>query len=102
MSDVIDKMPVRCMRIHAPRLDPVVVVWINEELGKGRVIVQCYDQAWTAYWGAMGNCTLEQFFLACDVDYLTGRFGPKRKDESYLERIVTAIREALKSQQVPE
>lgn len=98
----IDNIPARCMLVDAPALDPIVSVWLNDGGGKGRVILQCYGDAWTAYWGAMGLRTLEEFFIYCDVEYLTARFRPKKKDDAYLKRIVTAVRESMKQVLIDE
>lgn len=55
-------------------LDPVTVYVTNYEAGQGKIVIQCYDKAWTAYWGAMGCQTLQEFFVRCNNDYILNRF----------------------------
>jgi hypothetical protein len=90
----------------AKALDPIRVVLADYELGRGRMIIQCCDRAWCAYWGAMGQCTIGQFILTCDADYLVdnllgGRLLiPRRQmlEQTYLMRIVEAVQAALREQ----
>lgn len=72
-----------------PGLDPVRVVMIDHELGKGTLIVQCCDQAWTAYFGAMGKRTLLQFVASVGRDYLGSAF--RVGNETYRERVANAV-----------
>ena len=54
----------------AKSLDPVTV--IVDDLGpeQGKIIIECYGKAWSAYWGAMGAGGLAEFFCGCDNDYI--------------------------------
>lgn len=70
-------------------LDPIRVVAIDHEPGKGTLIVQCYNQAWTCYFGAMSGRTLMQFIARVDRDYLGGAFGCGNKH--YLANIAEAV-----------
>ena len=82
-------------------LDPIYVYWLNYELGKGHVTITCYGSAWTAYFNAMGQRTIQQFFKEVDVSYIVGRLMDAmyqkhtKAHEKYLERIVRAIKEHL-------
>lgn len=82
-------------------LDPIRVIFLDQEVGAGRVIIQCYDKAWAVYWGSMGNYTIKEFFLVVGIDYIINKIDPHAYDErlDYLIRIVTAIREALRKEQ---
>ncbi len=66
-------------------LDPVTV--FLEDLGQrtyeyddkpshisrqGKVIIECYGESWSAYWGGMGDRQVAKFFADCSVDYLSG------------------------------
>ncbi|MEW8120047.1 MAG: hypothetical protein AB2792_23040 [Candidatus Thiodiazotropha sp.] len=55
------------------RIDPVTVYVTNYQPGQGKVVIECYGEAWTAYWGAMGDNTLQQFFVTCDNDYILNK-----------------------------
>ena len=78
-------------------LDPINVFVQDYELGRGRIVVTCYGQAWCGFWGAMGDRTVMQFVAACDADYvagnmLSGRHEHVRKHErAYVERIATEV-----------
>jgi hypothetical protein len=86
---------------QSPELDPITVFWQNFELGKGIVTLTCYGDAWTAWFGAMGNRTIQQFVDSAGVDYLVNKLSPnhvrlnqtqtKRQDQ-YLARIVKALK----------
>lgn len=67
------------------RVDPVSV--FLEELGshtykyddkpdrvsrQGKIIIECYGESWSAYWGGMGDRLVSEFFTDCSVDYLAG------------------------------
>lgn len=52
------------------RLDPITVFLEDLEPRKGRITIRCYDKAWTAYWGGMGEQTVAQFFRSCDEHYI--------------------------------
>jgi len=82
-------------------LDPIQVYWRNLELGQGHVTIVCWDCAWSAYFGAMGHRTIQQFFAEVDIDYLVVKLGvtqllrPSKKQTKWLRRIIDAIKEAL-------
>jgi hypothetical protein len=52
------------------RLDPITVFLEDIESRKGRITIRCYNKAWTAYWGGMGDQTIDQFFCSCDEHYI--------------------------------
>lgn len=68
----------------AEALDPITV--ILEDLGsstykedsgdrisrQGKVIIECYGESWSAYWGGMGNRTVAQFITGESVEYVVG------------------------------
>lgn len=83
----------------APALDSIFVFMYDIEPGKGRLIVECWGKAWSTFWGAMhangSPAHLQAFLQVADVDYITGKLMPTKKDEKYLRRIVSAIKETL-------
>lgn len=96
----------------APNLDPIDVIFLDHSAGRGRIIIRVYSQAWTAWWGAMGDHhTVRTFFMKCDAPYLVWNLIHGASDmmlqrkralqEVYLERIVRAIQEALRSEVAP-
>jgi len=94
----IEKLKTDTMIINeAENLDPITVFFIPNGEGAGRIIIQCYGQAWTAYWGNTG-CTLKQFISEANYDYIAEKLDHPSTDEGwyYLCRIVKAIQEALK------
>lgn len=69
----------------AEALDPITV--ILEDLGsrtypregeadhisrQGKVIIECYGESWSGYWGGMGNRTVAQFITDESVEYVVG------------------------------
>lgn len=82
-------------------LDPVTLVLRDISPGKGHLIVECYCDAWAAYWGAMGDgVTLRAFLRAADADYIANRLmtgNSTRKQVTYLLRIVNVLKQALEA-----
>lgn len=56
------------------RLDPVTAYVANYQNGRGKIVIQCFDSAWTHYWPAMGERSLQEFFISADNAYLLGKF----------------------------
>lgn len=88
-----------------PGLDPVFVYFEDMDNGQGRVVLICWDMAWTAYWGAMGDRTIKQFFTEAGVDYIVGNLhGQFYKRgavaQKYMEKIVRAVHSHLQAQKV--
>lgn len=94
-------LTVRVHRFHPAGLDPVTVYAEQYRVGASRITVQCYAQAWTAYWGSHGDCPVEQFVATCDAEYVVGNLdwgnggqrtkAAERGQRRYLTRIVQAI-----------
>lgn len=57
---------------NVDRLDPVTVVVEDIEPGKGKIIIECYGESWSSYWGGMGGRSISEFFMDCGNDYLIG------------------------------
>lgn len=64
-------------------LDPVNVIMEDFGPGQGKITVDCYGEAWTAYWGAMGNEGIAEFINTADVGYLAGKLSTV--DESVID-----------------
>lgn len=84
----------------ADRLDPIFVVLQDLGSGHGRLTIECWGSAWSAYWGAMGSESLRKFVCSCSADYVANRLWPPKQprrhaDYSYLLRIVEAVQQAL-------
>jgi hypothetical protein len=82
----------------APALGLINVYLEDIADGKGRVIIECYGQFWGAYWNAMGDRKIHQFFLDVDNDYLIDNIAPPRikvADRKCLNRIIDAVKEAF-------
>jgi hypothetical protein len=87
-------------------LDPIVVFWCNTSAGAGSVTITCYGCAWTAWFGAMGDRTIQQFFSDAGSDYLETKLGitpllkQRKADLSYLRKIIEAVKESLRMETV--
>lgn len=101
----IESEQVKALAIYdAPKLDAVHVVMYDLGPGVGRLIVECYGEAWSGFWGAMGERSIEQFVLSCTADYLAGRMWPAgqrrtNRGEAYLLRIIEAVQDGLRGSQ---
>lgn len=82
-----------------PGLDPVTVITRDIGPGQGSILVECYGQAWSAYWGGMGPRTVRQFVASCDDDYIVDRMQSGQKatkaQRAYLSRIIKAVIKGL-------
>ena len=56
------------------RLDPVTILVEDYGDGRSEVIIKCYDQSWTSYWGSMGG-SVKYFFSRVNVNYLVNCFS---------------------------
>ena len=98
----IEAQPSRVFRIYdAPKLDPILVVMQDLGPGVGRLLVECYGDAWSGYWGATGERSIEQFLLSCSADYIAGKMlGGQHKrnkqSQAYILRIIEAVQTALR------
>lgn len=98
----IEEEKARVFRLYdAPRLDPILVVMRDVGANCGQLLIECYGDTWSAYWGAMGARGVEDFVLSCSADYVVGkmfgRFHKRTKQaEAYLLRIVGSVQTALR------
>lgn len=61
------------------RLDPVEVIIENYGDGAGKVLISCWGESWTGYWGSMGG-TVEEFFQRVSNDYLIDKMSDYRAE----------------------
>lgn len=99
---VIERLPCECLKIEPDSsLDTIHVFWLDVEPGKGYVTIICFGQAWTAYFGGMGDRTIRQFFARADTDYMVTKMGiaphlkQSKRNDAYLGRIIDAVRRNL-------
>lgn len=99
---MIRSLTVESVEIYGiERLDPIDVYWEDFGEQRGRVTITCWGEAWTAYWGAMGEATIREFFLRADDDYIARRLQGAQFQKhtaghlTYLKRIVRAIKQEL-------
>ena len=87
--------------VDVPALDPITVIFQDTAPRQGRVLVECYGNAWACWWGNMGDRTVREFVASCDASYLTGALTQGRLPRDgmagrvdvdvYLRRICEAI-----------
>ena len=84
-----------------PGLDPIRVIVQDLNPGVGRIIIECYSQAWSCFWPGMGSKTTAEFFVMCEGEYLSEKLhtGPplKKPQRQYLLRVIKAVQEGLSS-----
>jgi hypothetical protein len=95
-----EKVVVESFKIDAQGLDPIHAFWMNVGPGQGYVTLICYGNAWTAYFGAMGANTIQEFFRRADVGYLTSKLGGQflkasKRHDNYLGKIILAVKASL-------
>ena len=77
-------------------LDPITLYIENIEPSKGKIVIECFGKSWSAYWGGMGDKTIESFFSSCGDDYLIGNLltGESHTEIDY-DEIKNAIKKSL-------
>ncbi|ELC9583472.1 TPA: hypothetical protein NKR04_004500 [Vibrio parahaemolyticus] len=60
-------------------LDPITIYLEDFERSKGKITIDCWGKSWTAFWPAMGEKTIAQFFCGCNSDYLINNLDPHLK-----------------------
>lgn len=67
------------------RLDPVEVIIENFGEGSGKILISCWGESWTGYWGSMGG-TVEEFFQRVGNDYLIDKMSDYQAMEPDVDR----------------
>lgn len=62
------------------RLDPIEVIIENYGSGQGKILISCWGESWTGFWGSMGG-TIEQFFQHVSNDYLIEKMSNYQETE---------------------
>lgn len=65
-------------------LDNLTVFIENFGVDRGQITIVCFGEAWSNYWGAMGEDDIEQFFIRASEDYLV------KKLSSGIKSVVTS------------
>jgi len=84
-------------------LDAIRIILYDYGSERGRLIIECFGDAYSHYWGAMGAATVRQFVSRCHEDYLVDKLMPDylnqrqcKLREVHLRRIVRRVQEALR------
>ncbi|MFZ6773070.1 hypothetical protein ACO0LB_10190 [Undibacterium sp. SXout7W] len=106
---MITPTELRTYRFHPQGLDPVTVYVEQYTAKASRIIVQCYAQAWTAYWGNYGGGSVEEFICNCHPEYIASNLNwglnglmlkrVEKHQYAYLLRIAAAVKEHFLSLQ---
>ena len=82
-------------------LDPITVI-LKGEIGSGKLLVECYGESWSTYFGGTGDKTLLQFISGINSEYLGNRLisntfhRPTKREQTYVNRISQAVIDACK------
>ncbi len=67
-------------------LDPVYVYVTNYKPGQGKIVIECFGEAWGHYWPAMGeDKSIQEFILNSNNDYLARKLARKDTQIDYDE-----------------
>ncbi|MDF3821684.1 hypothetical protein P3G55_17400 [Leptospira sp. 96542] len=80
-------------------LDPITVI-LTDTWGQGRLIVESFGSAWSAYFGSVGPQTLRQFLASCDEDYLGDKLTCRMQEEAYVRDVARAVIDGLREWEV--
>ena len=69
----VEEFQIKKLRItEVDRLDPIEVFVDEMSSTAGKITINCYGESWTAFWPAMGERGLVNFFKAGNNEYLIG------------------------------
>lgn len=57
-------------------LDPISVFLEDFKPGQGKLTVECFGDAWSHYWGGMGERDFVGFLTTANADYIAGKLFP--------------------------
>lgn len=86
------------------RLDPIRVFIQDLAPGRGRIVIECFGESWSAFWPAMGkDATVAAFFIISPTDYLVDNLLRHQgavavrtfRKRDYLTRIIEAVKLGL-------
>ena len=87
----ITALKLRITNVEA--LDPITVILEDLDVGKGKIIIECYGKSWSAFWPAMSDRTIAQFFTDCNADYLISNLcGPMDSTEPDYDAFLPKVR----------
>jgi hypothetical protein len=87
-------------------LDPIRIILYDYGNERGKmIVVECFGDAYSHYWGAMGTQSVLEFVCQCGEDYLVDKLMPNhlhgtrmfKQQEVHLRRIVRRVQEALRA-----
>lgn len=76
-------------------LDPVSVIVEDYVPGKGKIIIECYGQSWSAYWGGMSGRCLADFFCSCDEHYIAGKLSSINAEVDDFDALTDKVRKEI-------
>jgi len=62
-------------------LDPVNVFVEEYTSTSGKITIECFGNAWSYFWGSIGERSIMEFFCNCDNHYLSEKFAPQLRSE---------------------
>jgi hypothetical protein len=72
----IEKSTVTKLRItDVKNLDPVTVICEDTGPNAGKIIIECFGDAWSGYWMGMGERNIKEFFSRSPEDYLATKIS---------------------------
>lgn len=76
----------------APDLDPITVTLEDFEAGQGKIAIDVWGTAWSAYWGSMGKQhTISSFFQKCSTGYLIGKLSTGIRETRFSNDALIAL-----------
>lgn len=84
--------------LSSHKLDPVTVILEDIEPRKGKIIIECYGQSWSAYWGGMGDSSIAEFFCSCDKHYIAGNLSSLRSQITDYNAVSDMIKKNVREQ----
>jgi len=72
-------------------LDPITMILEDYGPGRGKLTVECFGDAWSAFWPAIGQCDVARFVARASTDYIASKLSNVRKHVTDYEKIAKDI-----------
>lgn len=74
-------------RVTAPGMDLITVIFEDMGPRRGKLTVESYGDAWSYFWGGMGDRSVREFVGGADGHYIAGKLYGGSHTETDFERI---------------
>ncbi|WP_210498867.1 hypothetical protein [Vibrio crassostreae] len=99
MSISITESTTKTITINGESVDDPITLFVNDiDKGKGSVTIKCYDSAWTAYWGGMGDRTVLEYLATAQQYSLVNYLASQPTEVVCNDSLIKAMTDVIEGQ----